>query len=333
LPEFRRDPVIGRWVILSTDRIQRPSDFQKCYSLLPALPLCPFCPGNEALTPPEILAYRTPGTLPDSPGWEIRVVPNKFPALRIEGDLDREGDGLYDRMNGVGAHEVIIETPDHKATIERLSQKHLEDLWWVYRDRILDLRKDLRLKTVLVFKNHGPAAGATLEHPHSQLIALPIVPTNVQAEVDGCRQHYRNKERCVYCDIIRHESRDRTRVVAENEDFLCVVPFAARFPFELLIVPKRHRSCYEDIERFEVEGLARLAADTLGRIDRVLGAPPFNLLLHTSPLREPTGDYYHWHIEIIPKLTQVAGFEWGAGFYINPVFPEEAAVFLREAEI
>ena len=333
MPEFRRDPVIGRWVILSADRIQRPSDFQKCYSLLPAPPLCPFCPGNEAQTPPEILAYRTPGTLPDNPGWEIRVVPNKFPALRIEGDLGREGEGLYDRMNGVGAHEVIIETPDHKATIETLPQKHLEDLWWMYRDRIRDLRKDLRLRSVLVFKNHGPAAGATLEHPHSQLIALPIVPINVQAEVEGCRRHYRNKERCVYCDIIRQESQDRTRIVAENGEFLCVVPFAARFPFELLILPKRHGSCYEDIERFEVEGLARLFADTLRRIDRVLAAPPFNLLLHTSPLREPTEDFYHWHIEIIPKLTQVAGFEWGAGFYINPVFPEEAAVFLREAEI
>ncbi len=333
MPEFRRDPVVGRWVILSADRIQRPNDFEKCYSLLPALPLCPFCPGNEAQTPSEILAYRTPGTLPDSPGWDIRVVPNKFPALRIEGDLRREGDGLYDRMNGVGAHEVIIETPDHKATFERMPQKHLEDLLWVYRDRILDLRKDLRLRSVLVFKNHGPAAGATLEHPHSQLIALPIVPINVEAEVEGSRRHYRNKERCVYCDIIRQESRDRTRIVEENEDFLCVVPFAARFPFELLILPKLHRSCYEDIERFEVEGLARLFADTLRRIDRVLGVPPFNFLMHTSPLREPTEDFYHWHIEIIPKLTQVAGFEWGAGFYINPVFPEEAAVFLREAEI
>jgi UDPglucose--hexose-1-phosphate uridylyltransferase len=333
VPEFRRDPVVGRWVIISTDRIQRPTDFLAHHTSLPVLPLCPFCPGNEAQTPPEILAYREPATSANSPGWNVRVVPNKFPALQIEGDLGREGVGLYDRMNGVGAHEVIIETPDHKETLATLPEKRVEDLFWAYRDRILDLRKDLRLRYVLIFKNHGPAAGATLEHPHSQLIALPIVPTNVTVEIEGCREHYQNKERCIYCDIIRQESGDRTRVVTENGEFLSIVPFAPRFPFEIWILPKRHASCFEQIQKFEVEGLARIFSDTLRRLDRVLAVPPFNFILHTSPLHEQAGDFYHWHIEIIPKLTQIAGFEWGTGFYINPVLPEEAAVFLRNAEI
>ena len=333
MPEFRRDPVVGRWVIISTDRIHRPTDFQANQATLPVLSLCPFCPGNEAQTPPEILAYRDAGTHPNGPGWNLRVIPNKFPALQIEGDLGREGIGLYDRMKGIGAHEVIVETPDHKATLATLPEKCLEDLFWVFRDRILDLRKDLRLRYVLIFKNHGPAAGATLEHPHSQLIALPIVPTNVTAEIEGCREHYHNKERCIYCDIIRQERGDRARVVTENGEFLAVVPFAPRFPFEVWILPKRHSASFDETQKFEVEGLARIFSDTFRRLDRVLRMPAFNYILHTSPLRESTHDFYHWHIEIIPKLTQVAGFEWGTGFYINPVLPEEAAMFLRDTEI
>jgi len=333
VPELRRDPVVGRWVIISTDRIQRPTDFQAPNLSLPPTALCPFCSGNEAQTPPEILAYRESGTGPNTPGWNLRVVPNKFPALQIEGDLGREGVGLYDRMNGVGAHEVIIETPEHKATLANLPEKRIEDVFWAYRDRILDLRKDLRLRYVLIFKNHGAAAGATLEHTHSQLIALPIVPTNVAAEIEGCREHYQNKERCIYCDIIRLESGDRSRVVSDNAEFLSIVPFAPRFPFEVWVLPKRHSSYFEESQKFQFEALARIFSDTLRRLDRVLGTPPFNFILHTSPLHERTGDFYHWHIEIIPKLTQVAGFEWGTGFYINPVLPEEAALFLRDAEI
>jgi UDPglucose--hexose-1-phosphate uridylyltransferase len=333
MPELRRDPVIGRWVIISTDRIQRPSDFQAYIPKLPDMALCPFCPGNEAQTPPEILAYREANTNANSPGWNLRVIPNKFPALQIEGDLGREGLGLYDRMNGVGAHEVIIETPDHKATLGTMPEKKIEDVFWAYRDRILDLRRDTRLRYVLIFKNHGAAAGATLEHTHSQLIALPIVPTNVAAEIEACREHYKDKERCIYCDIIRQENAERSRVVSENAEFLSIVPFAPRFPFELWVLPKRHISYFEESQKFQFEALAQIFADTLRRLDRVLGTPPFNFILHTSPLHERTGDFYHWHIEVMPKLTQVAGFEWGTGFYINPVLPEEAAVFLRDADI
>jgi len=333
MPELRRDPIVGRWVIISTERAHRPTDFRQVLPPMPSQPLCPLCPGNEAQTPPEILAYRSNGGAPNTPGWSVRVVPNKFPALQIEGVVAREGIGIYDRMNGVGAHEVIIESPDHKASLSGLSEKHLEDVFWAYRDRILDLRKDNRLRYILVFKNQGAAAGATLEHTHSQLIALPIVPTSVLDEIDGCRAHYQDKERCIYCDIIHHEIADRSRVVGENAEFLAIAPYASRFPFEVWVLPKRHTSYFEESQKFQFEALARIFSDTMRRLDRALGSPPYNFILHTSPLHEKTGEFYHWHIEVMPKLAQVAGFEWGTGFYINPVPPEDAAAFLRDAEI
>lgn len=332
MPDLRRDPVVGRWVIISTERRGRPHDFVKPQQTRPvSTTLCPFCPGQERLTPKEIMAYRPQSGGPNSPNWTVRVVPNKFPALQVEGDMGREGVGLYDRMNGVGAHEVIIETPNHVEGLADLPTKKIEDMLWAYRDRMIDLRKDLRLRYILIFKNHGVSAGATLEHSHSQLIALPIVPTSVQEELDGCRQHYQQKERCIYCDILRQDLSDGNRIVAENTEFLCVTPFAPRFPFEMWILPKRHAAYFEESQKSQFEFLAPILSELLRRMDKVLSHPPYNFILHSSPLHEKTGDYYHWHLEIIPKLTQVAGFEWGTGFYINPVSPEEAATFLREA--
>jgi len=334
MPELRRDPVIGRWVIISTERASRPHDFFRCEpTTQSASGLCPFCPEQEHLTPTEILAYRPPGSQPNSPGWTVRVVPNKFPALQVEGELAREGIGLYDRMNGVGAHEVIIETADHKETLADLAPKQIEDVLWAFRDRIVDLKRDVRLRSILVFKNHGAAAGATLEHTHSQLIALPVIPAIVLAEIEGCRTHFQQKERCIYCDIIRQETSGRARLVAENPEFLAITPFAPRFPFEMWILPKRHAAYFEESQKTQFELLARTLSECLRRMDHVLNRPAYNYILHTSPLHEKTGDFYHWHFELIPKLTQVAGFEWGTGFYINPVTPEEAARVLRDADI
>ncbi len=331
MPDLRRDPIVGRWVIISTDRSGRPHDFAKAPSAQPiSTGICPFCPGQERLTPKEIMAYRLQASEPNSPNWTVRVVPNKFPALQVEGDLGREGLGLYDRMNGIGAHEVIIETPDHKHGLGDLSGKKIEDVLWAYRDRMLDLKKDVRFRYILIFKNHGAAAGATLEHSHSQLIALPIIPTSVQVALDGCRAHYQQKERCIYCDIVRQDLSAGDRIVAENTEFLCVTPFAPRFPFEMWILPKRHAAYFEESQKSQFEFLAPILSESLRRMDKVLSKPAYNFILHSSPLHEKTGDFYHWHIEIIPKLTQVAGFEWGTGFYINPVSPEESAKFLRE---
>jgi UDPglucose--hexose-1-phosphate uridylyltransferase len=331
MPELRKDPIHGRWVIIATERGRRPSDFAIEHSH-PTGGFCPLCEGNEDKTPPEVLSYRNNGTPPDSPGWSLRVVPNKFPALRIEGDLDREGEGMFDKMNGVGAHEVVIETPLHEETLATLPFKAVENVLWAYRQRILDLRGDQRLRYVLVFKNHGVAAGASLEHSHSQLIALPIVPRRVSEEIEGAKNYFKYKDRCVFCDIVRQELQQKVRVISENKSFVSVAAFASRFPFETWILPKKHYSHFESMETVDYEQAAQSLSDTLRRLNQVLGSPPYNFIIHTSSFSDNDKDYYHWHFEIMPKLTKVAGFEWGTGFYINPTPPEQAATYLREAK-
>lgn len=331
MPELRRDPVIGRWVIISSNRGKRPTDFHENGENHSGKD-CPFCPGNEGLTPQEVLAYREPGTQRNKEGWWVRVVPNKYPALAVEGNINRTGEGMYDMMNGIGAHEVIIESPDHNKEIPDLEDKQVEDVIWAFRDRILDLRKDIRFEYILIFKNRGSAAGATLFHPHSQLIATPIVPKRVREEVNGAKSYYEYKERCVFCDIIKQELSEGKRIVAENSDFVGITPFASRFPFEIWILPKKHDSDFEDIQKHETAGLALIMKSCLRKLNKVLDNPPYNYIIHNAPLKEPRLPHYHWHIEIMPKITKVAGFEWGTGFYINPTPPEEAAKFLQEAE-
>jgi len=337
LPELRKDPITGRWVIISTDRAKRPTDFAREQTKMKG-GFCPFCYGNESKTPPEILAYRPrkegePEPQKDSPGWRVRVVPNKFPALGIEGSLNRQADGMFDKMNGIGAHEVIIETPEHNETLATLPQKRVEDVIWAYRDRVLDLKQDKRFRYILIFKNHGEPAGASLEHPHSQLIALPILPKSVVEELEGSKQFFTYKERCIYCDVIRQETEEGVRVVSENPDFITIAPYAPRFPFETWILPKRHESAFENSTTQTYENLAKAMKLLLMKADAVLDKPSYNFMLHTSPIQNADNDYYHWHIEFLPKLTKVAGFEWGTGFYINPTPPEEAARFLREASV
>lgn len=330
MPELRKDPIYGRWVIISTERSRRPSDFAP-EERRSVGGFCPLCEGNEDRTPPEVFAFRDNGTPPNSPGWQLRVVPNKFPALRIEGDLNREGEGIYDKMNGIGAHEVVIETPLHHESLATLPLVAVERVLLAYRERIIDLRRDRRLRYVMVFKNHGAAAGASLEHPHSQIIALPIIPTRVREEIEGAKGYFHYKDRCVFCDIIRQELRQKSRVITENRSFVSLAPFASRFPFETWILPKPHQPTFERAELDLFGEAAEILSDTLWRLKQVLDDPPYNYILHTSSSPEQDQDYYHWHIEIMPKLTKVAGFEWGTGFYINPTPPEEAAAYLREA--
>jgi UDPglucose--hexose-1-phosphate uridylyltransferase len=331
MPELRKDPVTERWVIVATDRARRPGDFIR--QPLPTEPsgrFCPFCPGHESKTPPEILAYRD-GSGRDQPGWSLRVVPNKFPVLEIEGDLDREGEGLFDRMHGIGAHEVIIEAPEHVLSMANLEEHSIERVLWAFRDRIADLKNDRRLRYVLLFKNHGESAGATLEHTHSQLIALPVVPKRVLEEIEVAERYYDFKERCLFCDLIRQEIKAGTRVVTETDHFLVLEPYAPRFPFETWIMPRQHRSHFEDTDTNQLKNLAWVLKSTLRKLEKVLERPPYNFLIHSAPLQEGANPYYHWHMEIIPRLTRVAGFEWGTGFYINPTPPEESAQFLRDA--
>ena len=328
MPELRKDPVVGRWVIIATERAQRPSDFA-AEPVRPHGTACVFCEGREDQTPPEILAGRPPDGQPNGPGWTYRVVANKFPALRIEGELEPVGEGLFDRMNGVGAHEVVIETPLHGASLAGLPVDAVADVMLAFRERMLDLKKDPRFAYVLVFKNHGEAAGASLEHPHSQLIATPIIPIMVFEELAGSAQYYALKERCVWCDLVRQERRGGGRMILESQEFVAVAPFAPRFPFETWVLPGRHRAAFEDSTEEELRAVAGILGELLRRMNRVLGEPPFNFMLHTAPFREAQLESFHWHLEVIPKLTRVAGFEWGSGFFINPVPPEDAAEALR----
>jgi UDPglucose--hexose-1-phosphate uridylyltransferase len=291
---------------------------------------CVFCPGYEDKTPPELLAGRPPGSDPNGPGWTFRVVSNKFPALRIEGELEPSGEGPFDRMNGVGAHEVIVEAPQHDASLAGMPVDAVADVLWACRERMLDLKKDARFQYILIFKNHGEAAGASLEHPHSQLIATPITPIMVIEELAGAAQYYEIKERCVWCDVIREERRSRRRVILDADGFIALAPFAPRFPFETWILPTRHSSAYEESGVEVLRALAGALGSFLRRMNRVLHDPPFNFVLHTGPLHAPSLEHFHWHLEVIPKLTRIAGFEWGSGFFINPVAPEDAATALRE---
>ncbi|HDS74539.1 MAG TPA: galactose-1-phosphate uridylyltransferase [Firmicutes bacterium] len=335
MSELRKDPVTNRWVIISTERGKRPSDFAPVQRV-DRPKLCPFCPGNEERTPPEVYAVRPSGGAPNSRGWEVRVVPNKYPALRTETEMKREGIGMFDMMSGVGAHEVIIETPHHDERFWDYSESHIETILDTYLQRYRDLRKDFRLRYVLIFKNEGEQAGASLAHSHSQLIATAVIPKRVREELDGAERYFVYKERCVFCDQIREEARFAERMVHENEHFVAYCPFASRFPFEVTVIPKRHAIDPLGINSAERAALAEMLRTITRKLNEALDSPQYNWIFHVAPAnrsasRDPYLDEcFHWHIEIIPRLTKIAGFEWGTGFYINPTTPEDAAGYLRE---
>jgi len=329
MPELRKDPISDRWVIIATERAARPTDFKATPQPIKG-GFCPFCKGNEDKTPPEITAIRKGGTKRDEPGWSVRVVPNKFPALQIEGSLGKRGDGIYDLMNGIGAHEVIIETPEHEITMTGLPRNHIASILTTYRDRLVDLKRDQRFVYGLIFKNVGSAAGASLEHTHSQLIATPIVPIIIAREMKNCLNFYNYRGRCIFCDMIVQEKSSETRVIADSGSYLAFAPFAPRFPFECWVLPKEHQTHFENLSNEEADELAGLMKLVLSKIESSLNQPPYNFIIHSTPFDQGKAEHYHWHIEIIPRLTKVAGFEWGTGFYINPVAPESAAEYLRE---
>jgi UDPglucose--hexose-1-phosphate uridylyltransferase len=331
MPELRKDPVLGRWVIISVERGKRPTDFAQ-HQIKKRGGFCPFCHGNEYTTPPEITAIRNDGSEPNTVGWSLRVIPNKFPALKSEGSLEKMGEGLFDKMTGIGTHEVIVETPDHNLTLSTISPEAFEDVLRTYHDRLTTLREDKRIKYVLIFKNEGETAGASLEHSHTQLIGLPIVPRTVKDEIAGSKNHYELRDRCLFCDIINQEVADGRRVVSENDDYIALAPFAPRSPFETWIMPKSHYSSFSP-HNGGFKGLAEIFQDVLKRMDALFETPSYNFMLHTSPFKDEDNDYYHWHIELKPKLTKMAGFEWGSGFYINPTPPEEAAKYMREIKL
>jgi UDPglucose--hexose-1-phosphate uridylyltransferase len=332
MPELRKDPILGRWIIISTERGKRPTDFIVEKSTSKG-GFCPLCPGNENTTPPEVLSYGRTNPTSNTPGWSMRVVPNKYPALVIEGELDKEGDGIYDKMNGIGAHEVLIESPNHDEAFTYLPPDRMVQVFYAFRDRLIDLGRDPRFRYVMIFKNFGRSAGASLEHSHSQLVALPILPRMIVSEIEGGLSYYKYKERCIFCDIIRQEIKQEVRVVCQNDRFITITPYAPRSPFEMWILPHKHSSSYISMDEEGFKSLTDIFAESMRRLDKCIPNVPYNFVLHSAPLRSQPLEHFHWHFEIMPKLTMMAGFEWGSGFYINPVPPEDAARFLREVKI
>lgn len=342
MPELRRDPIIGRWVIVAIERAKRPRDF-KVSHLEEKEGKCPFCEGHEKDTLPEVFAVRKTRSKKDSSGWDIRVIPSISQRFDVKGDLDRRGVGMYDVMNPIGAHEIIIESPKHFTDIYQLSQKQIELVIQTSVSRIVELEKDPRLKYCLLFKNHGLMAGGSkaTKHVRSQIIATPVTPTRVKEELRGARFYYRYKDRCIFCDLIRQELDAGARIVMETKTIVAIAPFASRFPFEVWILPKKHSSDFIDIEKDEVRDLSIVFKALFFKFFKALNDPPYNYMLHTAPFRRTKRpgywhsikQDYHWHIEITPRITRVAGFEWGSGFYINPTPPEDAAKYLRKIKI
>lgn len=330
MSELRRDPVFQRWVVITGQRwedlrdvLQAPWGGRR--------EACPFCPGNEAQTPPEVFALREPGSSPNGPGWSVRAVPNKFPFLRIEGELQRTGEGIYDRMSGIGAHEIVIETPAHDADWGGLPGRHVASILLAYRQRSLDLRLDPRFRHIVVARN-APGRRSPLPHPHSHILALPVVPRRVEDHIRGLQEYYRRKERCALCDMVRQELGDGRRIVRETPAFVVLAPFAARYPLETRVLPKAHSSDFGALQDHDLYELGDLLRDLAGRIVTVVPEADYSLVLHSGPL-QPVGDVeYHWHLEIRVRLPVGGGFEWGTGFFVNPLSPEEAARLLREAE-
>lgn len=342
MSELRYCPIRNRWSIIAPERKLRPLEF-----LVPepdkavAPEVDPFAIGNEDLTPPEILSLPLPGR-DRSGGWQVRVFANKFPALRVEGQVVRGGMGLNDSVSGVGAHEVIVECPEPHREMADFSVTELTLVLTAWRARIVDLRRDTRLRYVLIFKNYGAEAGASVVHAHSQLIATPIIPSVVSQELKSAREHFCRKERCLFCDLVHQELELGERVGVETESFVALEPYAAALPFETWILPKRHGHDFALTDDDELRGLAVILRDLLRRMRVLLENPPFNLVLHTAPSPHPRPGHpddwstiehdYHWHLELVPRISRRAGFEWGSGYTINPTPPEEAARHIQDAD-
>ena len=332
MPQLRQDPTSKEWVIIAKERAKRPHDFIKTQLQIEKSPYkedCPFCQGNEHLTPHESLAYRRGGP-PDSKGWWVRVIPNKFPALIQEGSLRREETGFFRMMDGVGIHEVVIESPIHDQLLSQMEDRQVEEVLLAYRERYLALKEDPRIKLIIVFKNHGPGAGTSLDHTHSQLVGTVVVPANIRKKLEEAARYYDDHGRCVYCDSIQEELKVGERIVMDTEAFVVLQPFASRSPFETWIVPRDHQASFGLISMENSKKFAKVLRAVLFKLHSKLNNPDYNYVIHTAPIKDEQEDYYHWHLQIIPRLSTPAGFEMGAGIYINASLPEETARFLRE---
>jgi len=342
MPEMRRDPLTKRWVLCGSEygiRQVRSFYYDEKEDLKlnshQKLDLCPLCEGNEFMTPPEIFAIREGEK--NKPGWKVRVVPHRFPALRIEGDLGLEGIGLYDKMNPIGAHEVVIESPYHS---DKIDNDQLSSVFYTIRERIRDLVNDKRFKYIMVYKNKGKTAGTVLSHPHSNIIALPIIPIEMANKFHTALEYFELKERCVYCDLIKLELKLDERIVYSNKEFIAITPYASRFPFEIMILPLKHCWNFMEVSSQDLKFLAEIMNVIKLKLEKALSARNYRWMLYNGPIKFPKKGYwqtieqdYHWHISFVPVITKEIGFEWGIDFFINPTLPEDAANYLKSINI
>jgi UDPglucose--hexose-1-phosphate uridylyltransferase len=335
-PELRKNLVTREWVVIAKGRGKRPSDFAQSGADESPLPdydeKCPFCPGNEGNTPPEVFAMRdSSGAKRNAAPWRVRVVPNRFAALRVDLSDRAHEVGIYAARDGFGAHEVIIETPQHNLDLWQMDTAQVESVVEAYRQRYLSFEASDALPHVLVFRNHGAKAGTSLAHPHSQLIAAPVMPRQIQVELHGAADYWEYLGKCVFCALIEFESRSDERTILQTEHFIVVAAFAGKYPFETWILPKRHAIRFADMSEAESLDFAKVLKEILGRVASCLGNPSYNYAIHSAPAAEHNVRAYHWHMEIFPRITTLGGFELGSEIYINVVTPEDAAKYLREA--
>ncbi len=331
MSELRQDPITKEWVIIATDRARRPHEFRS-RTAGPEVPAsattCPFCPGNENMTPSEVAAYRNGDK--DGPGWWVRVVPNQFPALSPEAHNGRNEDPFSRLIPGVGRHEVIIETPEHASPFALMSDRQAEEVVLMYHDRHLALRKDPAVKAMILFKNKGQAAGTSLEHPHAQIIGTPVVPGHIRNKCAEATRYYDETGRCIYSDLVERERKAQQRIVFDSEEFVAFHPFASRSPFETWIAPKRHAPSFGQISIESAKRFAHALKAILLKIYRHLDDPDYNIVFYSAPIEDENKPYFLWHVWIIPRLTTVAGFEMGSGIYINTALPEETAAYMND---
>ncbi len=327
MSELRLDLATGEWVIIATERARRPHDFteQAIRPVETPRETCPFCPGHEAQTPPEL--YREPRGGP----WSVRVVPNKFAALAPDaGDFSPRSTDSFLRRAGRGHHEVIVESREHGAQLPTMSHGAITAVLRAYRARYQALRHDPDVRLIIIFKNYGEEAGTSLSHPHSQLVATPVVPLWNQTKHSAARRHWDVNRRCLYCDVLEAELAQKERVLFETDGFAVFQPFASRLPFETWIMPKRHVPSFGDVRDDELADLAQALHRTFRLLTRALGPFPYNYIIHSAPAGEEDRRFYLWHLEILPRLTMIAGFEMGSRIFINTAAPEATAAFLRD---
>lgn len=331
MPEFRQNMLTNEWVIIASERAKRPQDFKINEAGKPPLPefsqQCPFCPGNEAQTPAATQTIERNGK------WAVRAVPNKFAALQRDIPFQPKRFGRFLRATGYGIAEVIIETPLHNLTLATMDDKSVEDVVKVYKLRYLSVAREKQICFINIFQNHGVRAGTSLEHPHSQLIATPVIPPHVRNPIERAVRYYDTHGQCLYCVMLQEEVRRQERLIAQNDFFIAYAPYASRTPFEVRIMPKKHQPSFADIEGKELFDFAKILKSILAKLYRGLNNPDYNFIIRSAPVGDENAKYFHWYMLIIPKLTTPAGFEIGTGIYINVTFPEECAEFLRSVDI